>query len=300
MKVEELPNEQGVYKINFPNGKMYIGISNKIKTRIRQHINKTYEHPELPISRAIDKYGIQDVDILELLPDTSRDILREREKFWIKQYDAINKGYNVSEGGDGWNNSQAAFTKETLFELYDKLRNTNLTYEELASYYKVTGDTIGKINDGTRYTQKEITYPIRGKRVFTTGLDNKRSTFYHREDELLKIINDLENTDIPLSQLSKIYGVCKSNLSLINQGKKYPLEGKNYPLRKTFSKGGQNKRIFSEEELLQMRKELLEKQFSMGEIALHFKCNRALISQVNNGTRQHQANWEYPIRKTIK
>ena len=59
MTVNELKNIRGIYKINFPNGKIYIGLSNQIRTRILTHISKDYaEHPELPISKAIHKYGI--------------------------------------------------------------------------------------------------------------------------------------------------------------------------------------------------------------------------------------------------
>ena len=81
MNISDLPNTSGVYKIIFPNNKIYIGISNKIRTRILEHLRKDYkEHPELPISRAINKYGINNVEILELIDD-DRKILVEREKY---------------------------------------------------------------------------------------------------------------------------------------------------------------------------------------------------------------------------
>lgn len=38
MKYQEIPtNLSGIYKINFPNGKIYIGRAKDIKTRIREH-----------------------------------------------------------------------------------------------------------------------------------------------------------------------------------------------------------------------------------------------------------------------
>lgn len=37
--LDNCPIVQGVYKINFPNGKSYIGISNNILRRIHEHNN---------------------------------------------------------------------------------------------------------------------------------------------------------------------------------------------------------------------------------------------------------------------
>lgn len=50
-------NNSGVYKINFPNGKSYIGISVNIKKRISRHnLDARKEKPQYPVHKAIKKY----------------------------------------------------------------------------------------------------------------------------------------------------------------------------------------------------------------------------------------------------
>lgn len=90
----------GIYKINFPNGKVYIGRSNNIYRRMLEH-NNDFRN-KLPIEYAIMKYGkIIEFDILELIDDLEE--MKKREIYWINYYDSTNKnkGYNVSSGGDG-------------------------------------------------------------------------------------------------------------------------------------------------------------------------------------------------------
>lgn len=66
----------GVYKINFPNGKIYIGISNDIKRRINEH-NTDFRN-NLPIELAVQKYGeIRSFILLEEINPLERDLMRE-------------------------------------------------------------------------------------------------------------------------------------------------------------------------------------------------------------------------------
>lgn len=62
----------GIYKINFPNGKCYIGLSIDIRTRIKNHINSSYNNnaPDYnyPVHAAIRKYGlIEEIEILDFI-----------------------------------------------------------------------------------------------------------------------------------------------------------------------------------------------------------------------------------------
>ena len=277
MDIKDLKDISGIYKINFPNGKIYVGLSVHIKTRIRNHKTKDYkEHPELPISRAIQKYGISDVDILEEIPADNRNLLQEREKYWIQYYDSTNPdiGYNLSKGGDGAqrgsNNSQAKLTETQLFELYDLLEHSILTYEELGAKFNLDRMSIGKINSGERYFHENISYPIRAGRIEKHGLDNKHDAFYGREDELEALIYDLQNTQTPLKELQVKYQIGQSTISLINQGKKYHQSNLTYPLRQ---KKGAVKRIFSDNELLLIKEKLEDPQWSMSAIGELLHCD---------------------------
>ena len=90
----------GIYKIDFPNGKVYIGKSNNIKRRFYEHNRPDRE--QIVCDRAIHKYfgKVKEITILE---ECNQELLNDREKYWITFYESNikEKGYNLTEGGDG-------------------------------------------------------------------------------------------------------------------------------------------------------------------------------------------------------
>lgn len=109
-----------VYKItNKITGKVYIGITNQGSgARYRHHWYESRIGEPSPIHRSMAKYG-EDNFTLEIIDfaDTY-DELKEKEKYWIREYDSMNreKGYNLTEGGDG------TFGKIHSEETKDKIR----------------------------------------------------------------------------------------------------------------------------------------------------------------------------------
>lgn len=93
----------GIYMIkNKKTGQIYIGQSNNIEKRYRQHCNHNAKGHSY-VERAIEKYGNDSFDciVIEELPN-SIDILNQREKYWINYYNTYNDNfhYNLTEGGD--------------------------------------------------------------------------------------------------------------------------------------------------------------------------------------------------------
>lgn len=94
-----------VYKItNKVTGKVYIGITNQgAGARYRHHWYEARIGEPAPIHRSMAKYGEESFTLEIIETVDTYDELREREKYWIKFYDSMNreKGYNLTEGGDG-------------------------------------------------------------------------------------------------------------------------------------------------------------------------------------------------------
>jgi len=89
-----------IYKIeNNINGKIYIGLTTKdLSKRIAGHIaeNKSY------IQKALNKYGLQSFAVSVIDSAESREILCEKERYWIQHYNSkAPNGYNLTDGGDG-------------------------------------------------------------------------------------------------------------------------------------------------------------------------------------------------------
>ena len=92
------------------NGKMYIGQTIHEDLRIKHHLYAA-SHPNTknegqPFVQALRKYGIDSFDYTRLFvtddiddKNELRRILEEKEQYYIKEYDSVNKGYNMTEGG---------------------------------------------------------------------------------------------------------------------------------------------------------------------------------------------------------
>lgn len=136
-----------VYKItNKITGKVYIGITNQgAGARYRHHWYEARIGEPAPIHRSMAKYGEENftLEIIDFA-DTYKE-LKEKEKYWIKQYDSMNrdKGYNLTEGGDG------TFGRMHSEETKDKIR-------QKATGRKVSEETKKKMSDSQKSTKMLI------------------------------------------------------------------------------------------------------------------------------------------------
>ncbi len=308
MKLEETKyNTSGIYKITFDNNKIYIGRTNSLRRRMIEHVGKDVrEHPELPISKAIKKHKIIDISILEEIPAEDIKKQKEREQYWIAKYNSFldkTVGYNSSIGGDGadfgiHNQSASIKSQNTLDKIIDLLLNTNLTYDEICEKIGISNRNIIRgINSGTHYYNDQLDYPLRKKDIKRTELENKQSKFYNNQQLLLDIIEALKNPMLSLEEISQIYDTSISIISLINTGKKYKLDGITYPIR---YKNQSRLKLFSNEELIEIKEMLLNRKYTMTNIGQKFNVDRKVISDINIGKRQKQTDWSYPIRDTTK
>lgn len=289
----------GIYKITFPNQKVYIGRSNNIYRRMLEH-NNDFRN-KLPIEYAIMKYGkITEFDIIELIDDI--DKMKEREIYWIKYYDSTNKekGYNISLGGDGGDpgssNSQAKFTEEQIQILYKELKeNLDESLEQIANKYNIHLSTLSNINNGHTYYHSTIQYPIRNKKEckqVIAGIKNKNSKF--TEQDLKEIYDLLQNRqDLTMQEIAKQYKVYASTIQNINLGKTYYNNNLIYPLRKP--KTGSRK--LTQEQVINIISEIKQHpKESLASIGRRFNINRRTISSINCGITYKQKNEKYPIR----
>lgn len=126
-----------IYKItNKINGKVYIGQTiQSIKRRWNEHCGK--ENYCRLLHRAIQKYGKENFTIERIDHAHSRDELDNKEIFWIKFYDSINrdKGYNLLGGGNK-NHTVSDETRKKLSESC-KGRKCSEKVKKLLSFLKL-------------------------------------------------------------------------------------------------------------------------------------------------------------------
>jgi group I intron endonuclease len=89
-----------IYKAEFPNGKVYIGESKSLDDRKIKHYYST-RYYNTKLTNAINKYGFDSINWEILYQTDNLQDLNEKEIEFIKKYNSIKDGYNISTGGDG-------------------------------------------------------------------------------------------------------------------------------------------------------------------------------------------------------
>ena len=88
----------GIYKIeNSINGKVYVGSSFNILKRWESHRRSLLknEHHSVKLQRAYRKHGL-DIFKFEIIEESSKQELIEKEQYYIDSFNSFNKGYNCS------------------------------------------------------------------------------------------------------------------------------------------------------------------------------------------------------------
>lgn len=108
-----------IYKLISPSGKCYIGQTRQesIQIRFEQHIgahikwvkqgkpHKTY-NPKMMY--ALDKYPYDQWTIEELAQTESSNEIDLLEQKYIKEFNSVENGYNIQNGGQGWHGLELA------------------------------------------------------------------------------------------------------------------------------------------------------------------------------------------------
>lgn len=119
-----------IYKItNIQNNKVYIGQTIRpIQDRFNRHINDAINNIlDTHFARAIRKYGKDNFIIEEIDVAKNQDELNLKEQYWIRYYQAVEKGYNETDaiskcGG----NTYKSKTEEEMNIIKEKIRQTKL------------------------------------------------------------------------------------------------------------------------------------------------------------------------------
>ena len=152
----------GIYKIeNLINHHKYIGQSVNIISRWREHRTSAQDENQTnSLYQAIRKYGLENFSF-EILEECSRDLLDEREKYWIKFYNSYFDGYNETIGGQGSAWSSCKLTYDQVKEIQQELISTSKTNLEIGLKFQVSENTISGINTGYYWKDDNLIYPIR-------------------------------------------------------------------------------------------------------------------------------------------
>lgn len=151
------------------NNKKYVGKTMlSIEERWKQHIKdgkKEYVQKR-PLYFTFKKYGIENFEI-SLLEEAPKDILNEKECYWINKLNTYSNGYNATTGGDG----TVLYDYNAFIQDY---LNGNLV-KEIAIKYGCDEHTVtrvlhavnidGSINSKNRQKKKVSRYNLENKYI---------------------------------------------------------------------------------------------------------------------------------------
>ena len=96
-----------IYKISFPNGKHYIGLTTSLEQRTKEHKKNAKSGSSKYLYKAIRKYNMVDnLELIEIDTADTKDELCEKEIQYIQEYNSYymnGNGYNMTYGGEGTN-----------------------------------------------------------------------------------------------------------------------------------------------------------------------------------------------------
>lgn len=198
---------------NLINNKKYIGQTNNLKRRIKQHLQDSlHNYSEARynqlIHQAIRKYGIDNFKIEVLEEEISDDDIDEREQYYIKYYNTISpNGYNLTEGGLANKTApvQSRISDIQYKEIINDLKSDK-TLHEIADKHNISYSYLSGINNGSRLFHSEYEYPIRKSQ------NNYGSEYYQ------KIIDELKNTTLSQAEIAKKLNISKVTVQKTNTG----------------------------------------------------------------------------------
>ena len=176
-----------IYKLtNKVNGKVYIGQTVKsLDWRMKQHLSKVNVGSNTYIHNAIRKYGWDNFDVEVVANASSKEELDYLEKYYIKQYDSVNTGYNLSFGGDD-NCMNCPKTKDK----HDRIMRTPEVRAKISASMKKYIAEHGVSDEHRKHVSEGL------RRFYDSGKKPNYKQPFHLSSEHYKALNDAKNKSV--------------------------------------------------------------------------------------------------------
>ena len=150
----------GIYKIeNLINGKIYIGQSIHIEKRWQEHCKASSNSL---IAKSIQKYGKENFSFQIIEETNDIALLNQLEAQYIKYYNSLApNGYNIILYDENEHHNFSKYTPEILHQIVNLLKNSNLSFKEIALLYDLDVSMIYYLNRGDYHALSDEVYPLR-------------------------------------------------------------------------------------------------------------------------------------------
>lgn len=265
--------------INKINQHKYVGQTNNLKRRMREHKScafneksRSYNHL---IHQKIREYGIDefDIEVLEIIYENNQNYVNERERYWIQDkssFRGTGKGYNSDLGGGVKNKSN--LSQEAIVDIKQMI-SEGIPFIEIGEKYKISDSFISGINHGYYFFEEKDDYPL--------------YRYYKTDEDYDELIDLLVNSSMRMSDIAKHLQIGYSTIKKINSGKLrnglYPT----YPIRK---KSANEMRADVIKDLLS------NSDYSKTYIANFTNSDLETVRRINSGISFYDKTLNYPLR----
>lgn len=205
-----------VYKIsNNVNDKVYIGQTIKpLLKRFQQHCKPSNNC--IKLRNAIQKYGNDNFCIETIITVQDQLTADALEKFYIKLFDSIKKGYNITEGGRGGRGRRGSQGRKHSEETKKKISKSN-------KGRNLSKQTKRKMSE----SKKGKTISVQHKKNISESnkckISEKRILTFEQAQEIRE---EYKLGNITQKELGKKYKIHESNINNIIHNKTYIYLGK--------------------------------------------------------------------------
>lgn len=170
-----------IYKVvNITNQKVYIGFDSSWPKRMNHHKSK-FKKINLKFYDAIKKYGWNNFNWEILYQSKDGDYtLKTMESYFIKEYNSMEKGYNMTLGGEG----SLGYKHTPEEKLKNSLRNSGINHVNYGKHLSVeTKKKISEKNSGTENGMFGKTYIMakEQKQKISDSMKGEPKSQEHRE-----------------------------------------------------------------------------------------------------------------------
>lgn len=262
------------------NGHKYVGQTNNLSRRIREHRScalnpKASSYNDL-IHVKMREYGIENftIEVLEKLYTNNINIVNEREQFWIAEKNSFRGngcGYNSDLGGRNR-------LRNSILSL-EQLRNLKMEikqgtpYYELERKYNISPSFISSINTGVYFHDEKEEYPL--------------FRYYKSDEDYDELIDLLLNSTLSLAEIARQLNIGYSTVKKINAG---TLRNGLYP---TYPIRTRDVRAIRADNI---KNDLLTSAMTQQEIADLHGVSKSTVKRINSGECFVDTKHTYPLR----
>lgn len=260
------------------NGKIYIGQTNSITTRLREHLKS---NTDMPLYNDIKKYGIDKFkfEVLEFISDISK--LNEREQYFIDLHIQLGLNFELMFYNNILNITEKSinFSEQTKLKMSLSKKNSKLSKEHIASMSKYSKDnnTVNNFkNKKPKYENISKALRNRYPNILKYDLDGNFIAEYETQKEAALSVNIKDG-----------YNINKALKNILQQAYNYQWKyhTPNYPIKIDS--------IIKKIKVLNYDKELIGIYNSVDEISNEFNIHRNRIYFALNNSKYNYSSSYY-------